>query len=431
MKKILSATLLFLLALVGGVSCKTDIKSKSLSALLLNPTQLSMFVGEEAKIEVQWTPSDAKPQLTFAVDNDKVVSVNDKGVVKALAEGNATLTVKAENQTASCTIIVSGKKADKIANELPLMKFVEINKDGKIDSPEILQYEASLGREGKFFTHDGIKLYGFVNEKMLLIPCVAYGFRTNSGESYNMALSRETVENCPKTLLMLQKWGFSDAKVTVEKGKNLIMGTYDLDPKIQVLGANFTKTSDIEAGMELLFLNTRKEIPQAHKVLTSVVDFPSWKALSTSSESIKDFESRLKLRELDEDESGELNLLFKTKKESKEHSNFTWVFYLKDTDEGYPFINATLNCIKSNEDICSDEFKQWLATNGFDRNFKWDEKYEEAVIESSDGKLIAAVSINMTYRVCYLQIVEASSWKSLSFRKHAKMISQQLLARYQ
>ncbi|MFC4666148.1 Ig-like domain-containing protein [Falsiporphyromonas endometrii] len=55
---------------------------------------IALTIGEKAQLCVFYIPSDAIPRLSCSSDNDKVVTVDDKGNIEALSCGEAVITVK-------------------------------------------------------------------------------------------------------------------------------------------------------------------------------------------------------------------------------------------------------------------------------------------------------------------------------------------------
>ncbi len=71
-------------------------------------TSKSVYVGESYQIVTIINPNNAKTSLTYTSSNSKVATVTDKGIVKGIAKGNATITVKsANNKSYNITITVN------------------------------------------------------------------------------------------------------------------------------------------------------------------------------------------------------------------------------------------------------------------------------------------------------------------------------------
>ncbi len=76
------------------VGCKQD-EPIPVSDIALNKTTLSLNVGETGQLTATVTP-----------ENAKVAAVSDEGLVTALGPGEATITAKAGQRTATCEVTV-------------------------------------------------------------------------------------------------------------------------------------------------------------------------------------------------------------------------------------------------------------------------------------------------------------------------------------
>ena len=100
----------------SGVNAKCEITVKekviSVTGIALNKTSLSLSEGEEFTLEATVTPDNAtNKEITWASDNEAVVTVSSEGVVKALRAGTASITATTVDQgkTANCAVIVKEK----------------------------------------------------------------------------------------------------------------------------------------------------------------------------------------------------------------------------------------------------------------------------------------------------------------------------------
>lgn len=85
------------LTLVGFNACNN--KKPEVESLKLDPTSLTMKVGEQATITANI------PVETWASNNEAVAMVSN-GVVKAVAEGNAIISATANGETKTCVVLV-------------------------------------------------------------------------------------------------------------------------------------------------------------------------------------------------------------------------------------------------------------------------------------------------------------------------------------
>jgi uncharacterized protein YjdB len=110
MTKVKFLTLMFVLALMIA-SCKDDVAVSSVS---VEPTSVSLTVGEETTLTATVLPSDADDQtVIWSSDNTDVATVsstvNSYGIVTAISEGTANITVTTSDgaKTATCAVTVS------------------------------------------------------------------------------------------------------------------------------------------------------------------------------------------------------------------------------------------------------------------------------------------------------------------------------------
>ena len=79
----------------------------AVSGVTLDQTDLKLAVGDEALLKATVSPDDATDRaVTWSSSNSGIVTVDQGGRVKAIAEGSATITAAAGGKTASCKISV-------------------------------------------------------------------------------------------------------------------------------------------------------------------------------------------------------------------------------------------------------------------------------------------------------------------------------------
>lgn len=412
MKK-LTVILTAALLLVGLGSCKKD---PAATSLVLSPKEVTLKVGETQQLTATVKPD--KTAVTYSSDNEKVATVDKNGLITAVAVGKATISAKAGTLTKRCAVTVTDGKGGGVAtqNELPLLKF-----DLKQNDPDVLAHEKKLERE---YQDGALKLGsqsfpGFVNEN-LTIPVAVYGLALKSGVKLHIALSKETLADCPKTLAMLAEYGFSAIKDDkLEGGTPVKIGQKSDDPSVGVLlldEPNSTYGTTLQ--IRLLKVPEKKDLPTAHAIIANVQDFPSWEAFKTADETkIKEFETKLDLREFaaDKDNPNSKNLLFVTKKASMDKSNFMAVFYCCVPEQGTPFINSQVNFIKNGKDFEDTKLKEWFTANGYGTKFQASAEQRAAIGYDATGKILAQVFIQDLQdgsSVAFLQIFESTKKQS-------------------
>lgn len=92
-------------------SCKVVVAKKVIpvESIELNKTELALVEGDTETLTATITPEDATEKtITWTSSKESVATVKD-GVVSAISEGEATITAKAGEKTASCKVVVAKK----------------------------------------------------------------------------------------------------------------------------------------------------------------------------------------------------------------------------------------------------------------------------------------------------------------------------------
>lgn len=373
----------------------------------LTPIAVTLQVGETQQLTVVVKPLDRDFAVTFTSDKPEVALVDDKGVVTAVAEGKAQITVCVGKLTRECAVTVVRKKDPVLSNELPLLKF-----EAKQDDSEILAYEKKLGRKAQNISVGGVSLSGFVNKSLLIVGAI-YDVREKS-DLVILGLSRESLDACDKTKEMAQTYygfgSFDSGKFA--DGKPYLSAKKTDDPSITL---RMYDQPNQELGTRML-LEFRKEQPllKEHDLISTARDFPNYKAFVTKDVSrIKAFEEQLDLRAYQADPSDEkkVNLIFMTKADCIDKTNFVFVCYFSTLSGGVPFINSVLNFISTKEDFNNPEIKNWLARNGYPKEYKAD--VSNGYISAYDETGTVKCQLYIGQGAAMLQIFKADTPESI------------------
>lgn len=133
--KRLSAILFAVLLVVGLGSCERECSNvlPEPTALTLNPSTVALKVGATRQLTATVEPTDQTYTVTFTSDNEKVATVNDKGLVTAVAEGIANITASVGNLTAKSVVTVSNAAPDVTLTVKTPMLTIENGKTAQID----------------------------------------------------------------------------------------------------------------------------------------------------------------------------------------------------------------------------------------------------------------------------------------------------------
>lgn len=422
-------------AKVGNLTAKSVITVSNSApdvTLTVNKPTLTIEKGKTAQIDYTVTPANTR--VTFVSDKTNIATVNATGLVTAVAVGSATITVAAAGQAAQVAVTVTesngGGSTVTEGNELPLLKFDPQVNNGVLVDQQILAHEKKVGRTAQNITlwdgADGVKP-GFVN-KSLTITGAVYNLAAGNNSAI-LALSKETLANCPKTLAMLAEYGFTELidKIDQNDGSPFKVGINDND---ETMGVQLydEAVSDTESTLQILFLKAgtsgQTELPTEHPVIPTVKDFPSWKAFMTGDiAKIKEFEANLGFRDYTPDESDEAkkNLSFDTPKGKLSQTNFYWVYYVNTPTSGPQFINSKVNFVKNANDLGDAKLKEWFTANGYGKNFQANVAGGYASGIDATGKLLAQIFISEDGSGAMLQIFEKSNAQSAAQMRRLAM----------
>ncbi len=91
-------------------TCTVTVRFQNVESISLDKANLQLYIGKSASLTATVLPSNANnPACTWISSDPAVATVNECGVVTALAEGNTTITVSSVdgNKTATCSVSVA------------------------------------------------------------------------------------------------------------------------------------------------------------------------------------------------------------------------------------------------------------------------------------------------------------------------------------
>ena len=87
----------------------TDPTNTSITGLTVKPSQLALSVGESTRLAYVTEPAGASVTITWTSSNTDVATVSNNGTVTAVDLGNATITAKSGDYTATCEVTVKSE----------------------------------------------------------------------------------------------------------------------------------------------------------------------------------------------------------------------------------------------------------------------------------------------------------------------------------
>lgn len=104
-------------------TCKVTVTKKQAeekTTISLDKASATLKVGETLELVTTLAPENAKDEVTYSSSKEEVAKVDDKGVVTAVAEGEAVITASLENGSkATCTITVTKKEEEPAPTPTP------------------------------------------------------------------------------------------------------------------------------------------------------------------------------------------------------------------------------------------------------------------------------------------------------------------------
>ena len=100
----------------------------TVSSVTLNQSTAEMMEGETVQLTATVLPSDAVDKtVTWASSKQSVATVSNSGVVKAVAEGETTITASAGGKSATCKVTVAKKlvPVESVSLDKALLSMVE------------------------------------------------------------------------------------------------------------------------------------------------------------------------------------------------------------------------------------------------------------------------------------------------------------------
>lgn len=236
--------------------CTVNVVEKivHVTGVALNKTNLSMKEGDEFTLIPTVTPDNAvNKSVSWASDNDAIVTVSTEGIVKALKVGKATVTATTvdQNKTASCSIVVE-EAIGAITGTASHVSCRNAEISGKANLPGTTSTDLSFGV--LYSTSSGV-----------LIGSATQIEATSFDSNYNYTVNTEVLE--PETTYYYRSYMLQNKEISygsVKSFKTLsissmiqTMDATEINPKDAVLNASLDLTDCKYRGIEYGFeINT-------------------------------------------------------------------------------------------------------------------------------------------------------------------------------
>ena len=178
----------------------------SASAAKLNKKSVSLNVGITYTLKAKGT----KGKITWTSNNKSVATVSSKGVVKAVGNGTATITVKVKDgsgKKATCKITVGTS-----SNTTPTYKTVEITLENWKNYIE--EFEVSYYRKNSLGKFDGLYVYKYYAIKPEYMPYLDMQKSfVNMETAYTRAYYYATIDASKKKYTLSDSPAYTDYQI--------------------------------------------------------------------------------------------------------------------------------------------------------------------------------------------------------------------------
>ena len=89
-----------------GTECKVTVLKRTVESVTLNKTDITLGKGESTNLIATVKSNNSSYVVTWTSSDENIVQVDQTGKITALNKGEATITAKAGNKTASCKVTV-------------------------------------------------------------------------------------------------------------------------------------------------------------------------------------------------------------------------------------------------------------------------------------------------------------------------------------
>ena len=188
------------------LACKVTVK-QPVKSIKLNKTSATLKKGKSLTLKATISPSSANSKtVTWTSSNKEVATVTSKGVVKAVGNGTATITVKAKNgsgKKATCKITVGTS-----SNTTPTYKTLENWKN------YIEEFEVSYYRKNSLGKFDGLYVYKYYAIKPEYMPYLDMQKSfVNMETAYTRAYYYATIDASKKKYTLSDSPAYTDYQI--------------------------------------------------------------------------------------------------------------------------------------------------------------------------------------------------------------------------
>lgn len=189
------------------------------TGISVTPDSLEISEGATAQLSVELTPPDSTDAISYESDAPSIASVSESGLVTAVAQGSANITVSAGDQSAVCAVTVAAPEMVTITiNPTPAEAVVKINgseqKSIEVVKGNRVSYEVS--KEGYISKSGSVTATSDQTVAVILDAVVLTEYQMSSDAPSTATVSEEVSANVTISVKTAGNTGYSKVQFQVD-----------------------------------------------------------------------------------------------------------------------------------------------------------------------------------------------------------------------
>lgn len=182
------------------------------TGISVTPDSLEISEGATAQLSVELTPPDSTDAISYESDAPSIASVSESGLVTAVAQGSANITVSAGDQSAVCAVTVAAPEMVTITiNPTPAEAVVKINGSEKksIEVVKGSQVSYEVSKEGYISKSGSVTATSDQTVEVSLEAVVLTQYQMSSDAPSTATVSEEVSANVTISVKTAGNTGYS------------------------------------------------------------------------------------------------------------------------------------------------------------------------------------------------------------------------------
>lgn len=190
------------------------------TGISVTPDSLEISEGATAQLSVELTPPDSTDAISYESDAPSIASVSESGLVTAVAQGSANITVSAGDQSAVCAVTVAAPEMVTITiNPTPAEAVVKINGSEKksIEVVKGSQVSYEVSKEGYISKSGSVTATSDQTVEVSLEAVVLTQYQMSSDAPSTATVSEEVSANVTISVKTAGNTGYSRGSAPVRQ----------------------------------------------------------------------------------------------------------------------------------------------------------------------------------------------------------------------